>query len=47
MCVITHVRGDVGSDLSQDVLAIHKLDSDGHQKGLWGEEDSFLINVLS
>lgn len=34
MCAVTHMRRDVGFDLSQDVLAVHKLDSDGHQKRL-------------
>lgn len=34
MCGITNVRGDVGPDLSQDVLAVHELDSDGHQDRL-------------
>lgn len=32
MCAVTHMRRDVGFDLSQDVLAVHKLDSDGHQE---------------
>lgn len=32
--VATHVRGDVGLDLPQDVLAVHELDPDGHHMGL-------------
>lgn len=34
LCAGTHVRGDVGSDLPQDVLAVHQLDSDGHHQRL-------------
>lgn len=30
----THMRRDVGSDLSQDVLPVQQLDSDGHQNGV-------------
>lgn len=32
--VITHMSGDVGSDLSQDVLAVYELDTDGYYKKL-------------
>ena len=34
MCVITYVRCDISSDLSQDVLAVHKLDSNGNHNWL-------------
>ena len=37
MCVITYVRCDISSDLSQDVLAVHKLDSNGNHNWLCGE----------
>lgn len=35
----THMRRDVGSDLSQDVLPAQQLDSDGHQNGVWEETE--------
>lgn len=35
----THMRRDVGSDLSQDVLPVQQLDSDGHQNGVWEETE--------
>lgn len=31
------MRGDIGLDFSQDVLAVHELDSDGHHMGLCGQ----------
>lgn len=43
--VNTHMSGDVGSDLSQDVLPVHKLDPDGHHRGLWEEKEKKLTSV--
>lgn len=31
------MRGNVGSDLPQRVLAVHELDFDGHHNGFWEE----------
>lgn len=38
------MRGDVGSDLPQRVLAVHELDFDGHHNGFW--EETWMVFLL-